>query len=118
MFGNKPADQASNLADQAALSADHALKATRRAASDALTSLAGTVPLLDRATEQISALAHSGMDSVRDTSRQLRNKTQYASDCTVNYIKDEPVKSVLIAAATGAALMALISLMGQARRRH
>ena len=35
----------------------------------------------------------------------------HASDLTVNYIKDEPVKSILIAAATGAALMGLVSLM-------
>jgi hypothetical protein len=34
------------------------------------------------------------------------------------YIKHDPVKSVLIAAATGAALMALISLVSDTRKRH
>jgi ElaB/YqjD/DUF883 family membrane-anchored ribosome-binding protein len=52
---------------------------------------------------------------VRDSSQQLREKAVQASDQTVAYIKDEPVKSMLIAAATGAALMGLISLMGRSR---
>lgn len=75
-------------------------------------------PLLDRASEQAKALLHSGAESVRDTSRQLREKAIQASHCTVNYVKDEPVKAVLIAAATGAVLMALISLVSHARDRR
>jgi ElaB/YqjD/DUF883 family membrane-anchored ribosome-binding protein len=45
-------------------------------------------------------------------------KAAQASDETVNYIKHEPVKSMLIAAATGAALMALISLFTSRRDRN
>ena len=48
--------------------------------------------------EKVSAMAHRGMDSVRDTSHLLRVKAEHASDSTVNYVKDEPIKSVLIAA--------------------
>jgi hypothetical protein len=33
----------------------------------------------------------------------------------VGYIKDEPVKAMLIAAATGAALMALVGLVSRSR---
>lgn len=72
--------------------------------------------MVNRATEQASALAHRGADAVRDSSRQLREKATHASDVTVNYIKDEPVKSILIAAATGAALMGIVSMMGRSRR--
>jgi len=93
MFDNKSPEHAGKLADQVAQSADLAIKSTQRVASDAL-------------------------DSVRDTSRQLRDKAQQASDSTVRYIRDDPVKSVLIAAATGAALMALISLVSHSRDRH
>lgn len=39
-----------------------------------------------------------------------------ATDSTVSYIKDEPVKAMLIAAATGAALAALMSLLSRSRR--
>lgn len=125
MFLNKSSDQSTSLVDQAAQTADQAIKSTQNAANEALESLAGAVhdlqhqaaPLLGRATDQVSALAQRGVDSVRDTSRHLRLKAEHASDNAVNYIKDEPVKSILIAAATGAALMALISLINRAGSR-
>ena len=125
MISSKPFDQPSNLADQAAQSADNAIKSTQRVANEALDSLAGSVqdirqqaaPLLNRATEQASALAQRGMDAVRDGSQQLRDKALRASDGTVNYIKDEPVKAMLIAAATGAALMAMAALVSRPRDR-
>lgn len=84
------------LADQAAKSADMAIQATQRAASDALDTVAHTV--------------QRGVDTVRDNA-------QRASTSTVNYIQHDPVKSVLIAAATGAALMALISLLNRPHSR-
>ena len=124
MYINKPLVQPNSLVDQAAQSADQAIKSTQRVGNEALDSLAGTVdlrrqaaPLLNRATEQASALAQRGMDTVRDTSEQLRDKALRVSDGTANYIKTEPVKAMLIAAATGAALMALISLMSHSRNR-
>ena len=125
MITTKSYEQHNGLADQAALSADNAIKSTQRVANDALDSLAGTVqdirqqatPLLNRATEQANALAQRGIDSLRDTSQHLRDTARRASDTTVNYIKDEPVKSMLIAAATGAGLLALVSLMGRSRDR-
>ena len=49
--------------------------------------------------------------------QSLRDSADAASNRTVGYIKDEPVKAVLIAAATGAALMALLSLVSHARHR-
>ena len=117
--------QHNGLADQAAQSADNAIRSTQRVTHDALDSLAGTVqdlrqqatPLLNRASEQASALAQRGMDSVRGTSQQLRETARRASDTTVSYIKDEPVKAMLIAAATGAVLMALANLVGRAGAR-
>ena len=123
MFSSKPFDRPNGLADQAAQSADHAIRSTQRVANEALDSLAGSVqdmrhqaaPLLNRATEQVSALAQRSVDAVRGGSQQLRDQARHASDSTVNYIKDEPVKAVLIAAATGAVLMALVSLVSRSR---
>jgi ElaB/YqjD/DUF883 family membrane-anchored ribosome-binding protein len=116
-------DQPNSLADKAAQSADNAIKSTQRVANAALDSLAETVqdvrhqaaPLLNRASEQASALMQRGVDSVRDGSQRIRDNALRVSDNTVAYIKDEPVKAMLIAAATGAALMALISLMTRSR---
>lgn len=120
----KLAEQTNNLADQAAMSADSAIKSTQRVTNEALDSLAGSVqdlrqqaaPLLERATTQASALAQRSVDTVRDTAQQLRERALRASDSTVNYIKDEPVKAMLIAAATGAGLMALLSLLTRSSR--
>lgn len=71
--------------------------------------------MLNRATEQATALTQRGIDAVRDTTRQLRESAQHASDRTVTYIREEPVKSMLIAAAAGAALMALAGLVRRSR---
>ncbi len=72
-------------------------------------------PMFDHAVDQVSALAHRGLSSVRDGSQVLRSKALHASDSTVSYIRQEPVKSMLIAAGTGAALMAVLTLLGRSR---
>lgn len=111
---------AGNLVDQAAAAANQGINATHQALdglSGGVQSLRDKVgPRLDGATEQASAMLHRGIDAVRDGSQQLRAKAQHASEGTTQYIQQEPVKAVLIAAATGAALMALIGLMTRSRR--
>lgn len=79
-----------------------------------------TKPLeqLNGHVEHASSLMHRGMESVRHTSQQLRDDARRAGDNTVTYIKQEPVKSVLLAAATGAALMALVNLASSWRHRR
>jgi len=114
-----------HLADEAAQKADSVIKSTQRAANTAFDGLAETVqdvknkavPLVNRLTGQAEELAHRSMDAVRHSSQRLRETASTAGDTTVSYIKDEPVKAVLIAAATGAALMALLSLMTRSRDR-
>jgi len=115
--------QATNVSDQGANLGDNAARSAQRAVDDAASSLSNTVedlrsqaaPLINRVSSQAEAVARRGMDAVRDGSQQLREKALRASDTTVAYVKDEPVKSMLIAAATGAALMGLITLMGRSR---
>ncbi len=121
MNPTKSFEATGNLADQAAQSADHAIKSTQRVTHEALNGLSHTVsdiqqqagPMMDRISEQASALAHRGMDA----SRQLSDKAVHASQSTVNYIKEEPVKAMLIAAATGAALMAMLSIINRSNSR-
>jgi len=91
MFNTKPAEATHHLMDQAA-------------------------PMLERAVDQVNAMAHQGANSVREGSQALRSKALHASDDTARYIRGEPVKSMLIAAATGAALMAVLALLGRSRR--
>jgi ElaB/YqjD/DUF883 family membrane-anchored ribosome-binding protein len=124
MFAKK-IQEPSNLTDQVSQTADEAIRATQLLANEAVDGLAHAmqdaraqaVPMLNRASEQVGALAQRGVDSVRGTSQQLREKTRNAADGTVQYIKDEPVKAMLIAAATGATLMALVSLISRSGHR-
>lgn len=126
MITNANTQHSDNLADRAASSADHAIRSTQYAVNGALNNLAAnvedlrhqTAPLLDRASGQASSLAHRGADSLRHTSQYLRDSARQTSDNTRGYIRDEPVKAVLIAAATGAVLAALVNLLGHSRNRH
>ena len=123
----KPFGQtATNVGDDAASAADNALKSTQRATDQAFDALSNKVddlrsqagPMINRMSAKAEDAAKRGMEVMRDTTQQLREKAQIAGDSTVAYVKDEPVKSMLIAAATGAALMALISLMNRSNRDY
>ena len=121
---NKPFSQTgNNLADQAASNADSALRSTQRSTNEALDTLSDKVqaakdqaaPVINRVAAKAEELARRGADTWRDSSEQIKERAQRASDITLGYIKDEPVKAILIAAATGAALMALVTLLSRSR---
>lgn len=124
MFGHKPTQSPTQLGDAATRSIDQALSATRQAANGAIDDLGdaahqlrdNTVPVIDRFSGQAQALAHQGMDAVREQSLHLQARARQTSDDTLHYIRDEPVKAVLIAAATGAVLMALAGLLMRPQR--
>ncbi len=118
----EPFNQTTNqLADQAAQGAQGAVRGAQRATDQALDALSDKVddvrdqamPALNRMAARAEALARRSADVVRDGSAQIKDRAQRTGDMTIGYIKDEPVKAMLIAAATGAALMALISLMSR-----
>ena len=100
-----------------------AIRSTQRATDQAFDRLSETVegvrskaaPMLNKVASQAEAAARRGMDAVRDTSQQLRDRAMQAQDMTVAYVKDEPIKAMLIAAATGALLMGLITLLSRSR---
>ena len=75
-------------------------------------------PLLNRAADRAGALAARSANAVREGSRQARATARQASASTVAYVRDEPVKSMLMAAATGAALLALFNLLTRSRDRE
>lgn len=114
MFATKTTNPTTHLVEQAALSADIAVKATQRAAQGAMHSLADSA---QDVRHQAHALAQRGVNALHDGSQHLREGASHASDSTLNYIRDEPAKSVLIAAAVGAVLMALIGLLSRSQTR-
>ena len=119
-----PSEPTNRAIDAAGQSADQAIRSTQRLGNSALDGLSNSAkelqdqakPLLNRAAEKASDMAHRSLEAARDGSQKVRDQVKQASDTTLGYIQHEPVKAVLIAAAAGAALMALISLMNRARR--
>jgi ElaB/YqjD/DUF883 family membrane-anchored ribosome-binding protein len=69
---------------------------------------------LDRSREGASRIAERGVDALRTSSEQLQAGAHRAAEQATGYVQDEPVKAILFAAAAGAVLMALLSLLARA----
>ncbi|MDE2401267.1 MAG: hypothetical protein KGL90_06345 [Burkholderiales bacterium] len=74
-------------------------------------------PVLNRLATQATDWTHRAVDAMRDGSHRVRQTATKASNSTVSYIKEEPVKAVLMAAAAGAALTVLTRLLSSRNRR-
>ena len=101
MSNYQASDTTQNILDRAAATADQAFD-----------TLSNQVHSLQ---QDASHLGQKGIKAMGDVTHQLRDSAQRASDGTLHYVKAEPVKALLIAAATGAALMALVGLMSRSR---
>lgn len=118
------AETVSQLADRTAAKADSAIQSTKRVTNDALDSLhhgveglRDTVPsAITRTAAQVEDLARRGIERAKATSANVRDQVVRTSDRTVDYIQEEPVKAMLIAAAAGAALVTAISWLSRSRR--
>ena len=84
-----------DLAGQAAESADAAIRSARQKATAALDGLSET------------------MRRVKDQAATLVDKVRPQLDSVASYAKEEPTKALLIAAAAGAGVMALIALLAR-----
>ncbi|MEK8034591.1 hypothetical protein AACH06_27565 [Ideonella sp. DXS29W] len=122
-FSEATSDTANQMAEQLADKAHSAVSATRRRANSALDGVDEGVDNLrdiapsafSRAAAQMEELTRRGMDRARDTSQAVRDQAQRAGDRAVGYIQDEPVKSVLMAVAAGAAVAMLASWFARSR---
>ena len=118
MFTKKILDGPSRLMDEGEALAEATIEAAQRDAELALEGLTHALqvarkhvaPALNGIGDQASALARDGMDAVRSSAHQMRVGARHASDTTVAYIRDEPIKSMLIAAAAGAAVIGVVRL--------
>jgi len=101
-----------NVADHAAEAASQAIRATQRVTDQAFdrlndqveTARDRTSPWIDRWTSEADAAARRSVDAVRQRAAR-------AAGATTGYVRDEPVKAVLLAAAAGAVLLALVQLL-------
>ncbi len=68
---------------------------------------------LDGVTTSAGEMTDQAVQLFRDSTQQLRERALAAQEMAVAYARDEPMKALLVAAATGALLMGLVSLMGR-----
>jgi ElaB/YqjD/DUF883 family membrane-anchored ribosome-binding protein len=113
----------SQLADDARQTANEAVESTRAYAQNAVNAAGEKVRELRRdvepGVEQLAARVQQavqrGLDAASTTSARAQRRLEQAADVTGRYISDQPVRSVLIAAAAGAAITALIVLASRGR---
>ena len=112
-----------DMSRRAADQADSAIDSAQRITHGALDSLHDKVHnlrdrspgALRRAAEQLDELTRRGVEAARHAKLTVQDQALRASDRTVGYIKDEPVRSMLVAAAVGAAAVLLVSLLTRSR---
>lgn len=120
-FDKSPTETAAQAARTAAQGAADVASTTRRAAGNSMDEVSASLDqarhetgaALRQLVSDSEALAHRGMESVRGSAEHLREKSLHAKDATSEYIQHEPIKSMLMAAAAGAALMALVALFSR-----
>jgi len=89
------------------------IRSTQQAAHQAVDQLADGAERLAANTDR---LAQRSADALHDGADQLRTSARRAADHTLVHVREQPLQSVLIAGAIGAALGALFMLLG--RQRH
>ena len=123
---NKAANNVRDASDDALQSAQGAVDATRNYANDALDKagekvrdLRGSVdPLVDQISTKVQQLASRGIEYANDAKSRAQEQLNRYGDVTGRYVSEQPVKSVLIAVATGAAIAALILLATRSNSRN
>lgn len=102
--------------------ADDAAQAARDAADNAAYAMSqGVDRLREQAGTAMSTLSESargGLDLMRERTADARWQLERAGAQAAGYVRDEPLKAVVIAAAVGAAVTVLASLLTSRMRRY
>jgi ElaB/YqjD/DUF883 family membrane-anchored ribosome-binding protein len=109
-------DRAAARADEALLSTKRMAENTARSVQASLDGLRDTVPgAISRAAAEADDLTRRGIERARSAASQVREQAVHAGDITVDRIKADPVKAVLIAAAAGAAAALIVQWLASRR---
>jgi ElaB/YqjD/DUF883 family membrane-anchored ribosome-binding protein len=121
---NTPVKTPSQLAEEARQTANDAIDTTRAYAQNAVNAAGEKVrdlrrdvvePTVEQIAARVQQAVQRGLDAASTTSARAQRRLEQAADVTGKYIADQPVRSVLIAAAAGAAITALIVLASRRR---
>jgi ElaB/YqjD/DUF883 family membrane-anchored ribosome-binding protein len=104
------------IADNAADKAQAGIHDTQHAAQEAGTSLSAKIdelrsdaaPVLKKVTGRAQSMGTQSMDALSDAASQ-------ASDTIITYARENPVKALMIAAASGALLLTLVKILNPSR---
>jgi ElaB/YqjD/DUF883 family membrane-anchored ribosome-binding protein len=122
-LGSNAGQNVEQAAALAASKAEEALRNTQRVSNGALDHLQGrvhelgqTVPgALGNAVSHAEELARRGLEKARQASAEVREQVSRGGERSVAYIRDEPVKSVLLAVVAGAALAVIAGWASRSR---
>ncbi|MBC7708471.1 MAG: hypothetical protein H7203_00285 [Rhizobacter sp.] len=115
---DKAQDTATMYGKQVTNGVENAVDSARDVAQDALSSVSNKIdsihdqakPAVDRMVARGKDMADSAIASTREASERAKKAVSgYATSCE-NYITDQPMKSVAMAAAAGATIAALLLL--------
>lgn len=114
---------ASEIADEARHTANDAIESTRayaqnavNAAGEKVRDLRGSVePAVEQLAARVQQAVQRGLEAASRSSSRATRQFEQAAEVTGKYIADQPVRSVLVAAAAGAAITALIVLASRRR---
>ena len=126
-FSSKPGEAMSDLrqgSEQMLQGAGKAVDSTRDYANQALDraeskvrDLRGEVdPLVEMLASKAQKLARQSLDMAAEAKEKARQSLTRYADATTQYVSDQPVRSVLIAAAVGAAVALLVASARQRNR--
>jgi ElaB/YqjD/DUF883 family membrane-anchored ribosome-binding protein len=110
------AKEGQSMADKVADSLQTGSGNAQQASNQAGAGLTNTVerlrgvasPMIDKAADQAREMARQGTNALSNAASKVKGATSQASDSLVTYTKENPVKSLLIAAASGALLVTLV----------
>ncbi|MDP1928049.1 MAG: hypothetical protein Q8K62_06000 [Thiobacillus sp.] len=73
---------------------------------------------VDEARAGAEALATQGSEAIRSSAARTREAITQTTDQAAEYVKAQPLKSLLIAAAAGAAIALLAGALGKHQTHH
>jgi ElaB/YqjD/DUF883 family membrane-anchored ribosome-binding protein len=111
------------LADKAAEKAQSGVRVAQDAAKGAGDALSGKIEdvrseagtVVNRSVKRVQSAGRQRMAAMTDMAGQARDMASNASDSIVAYTKQNPVKALAIAAASGAVLYAVIKALSPSR---
>ncbi|MDO9277328.1 MAG: hypothetical protein Q7U05_02025 [Polaromonas sp.] len=121
---NSAAQTARNTRDDALQATVQATELTRSYAKEALDQAEGKIrelrgsvdPMVDKLADTAQKLARQSMDMATEAKHKAQESLARYSDVTTKYVTEQPMRSVLIAAAVGAAVALLVTAVRNNKR--